>query len=45
MSEAYLIDLVRTPMGRGKMGCALSEVHPVDLGAVPVKALVVVDGL
>ncbi len=40
MAEAYIVDLVRTPMGRGKMGCSLSEVHPADLGAVPVKALI-----
>ncbi len=40
MSEAYIVDLVRTPMGRGKMGCSLSEIHPVDLGAIPVKALI-----
>ncbi|MDD9897762.1 MAG: thiolase family protein [Candidatus Melainabacteria bacterium] len=40
MSEAYIVDLVRTPMGRSKPGCSLSEVHPADLGAVPVKALV-----
>lgn len=39
MAEAYIIDLVRTPMGRGKMGGSLSEIHPVDLGAVPVTAL------
>jgi acetyl-CoA acyltransferase len=38
--EAYIVDLVRTPMGRGKSGCSLSEIHPADLGAVPVKALV-----
>jgi acetyl-CoA acyltransferase len=40
MTNAYLIDLVRTPMGRGKMGGALSEIHPVDLATVVVKALV-----
>lgn len=40
MADAYIVDLVRTPMGRGKMGGTLSEVHPVDLGSVPVKALV-----
>ncbi len=40
MSEAYIIDLVRTPMGRGKPGASLSEVHPAELGAAPVKALV-----
>ena len=38
--EAYIVDLARTPMGRGKAGCSLSSVHPADLGAVPVKALV-----
>lgn len=37
--EAYIIDAVRTPFGRGKEGCAFSEMHPVDLGGVPVKAL------
>ena len=38
--EAYIVDLARTPMGRGKIGCSLSGVHPVDLGSAPVKALV-----
>lgn len=40
MADAYIVDLVRTPMGRGKMGSSLAGVHPVDLGAVPVKALI-----
>lgn len=40
MNEAYIVDLVRTPMGRAKAGCSLSEIHPADLGAVPVKALI-----
>lgn len=40
MSESYIVDLIRTPLGRGKLGCSLSEIHPADLGAVPVKALV-----
>ena len=31
MTEAYIIDGVRTPMGR--FGGGLSHVHPVDLGA------------
>jgi len=32
-SEAVLVDVVRTPVGRGKPGGALSDVHPVDLAA------------
>lgn len=40
LKEAYIIDAVRTPMGRGKAGCSLSEVHPADLAAAPIKALV-----
>lgn len=40
MNEAFIVDLVRTPMGRGKMGCTLSDMHPVDLGAAPIKALI-----
>lgn len=39
-NEAYIVDLVRTPMGRGKAGSSLSSVHPLDLGAAPVKALI-----
>jgi acetyl-CoA acetyltransferase family protein len=31
MSEAYIVEAVRTPMGRGKAGGALSAVHPVSL--------------
>jgi acetyl-CoA C-acetyltransferase len=38
MAEAYIIDAVRTPVG--KRGGALSQVHPADLGAHPLKALV-----
>jgi acetyl-CoA C-acetyltransferase len=37
MAEAYIIDAVRTPVGR-KNG-SLSEVHPADLGAHSLKAL------
>ncbi|MDR6866819.1 acetyl-CoA acetyltransferase family protein [Microbacterium resistens] len=32
-SEAVIVDVVRTPVGRGKPGGALSGVHPVDLAA------------
>lgn len=38
--EAYIIDAIRTPIGRGKEGCAFWEMHPVDIGGVPVKELV-----
>lgn len=37
--EAYIIDSIRTPIGRGKEGCAFWEMHPVDLGGVPVREL------
>jgi acetyl-CoA acetyltransferase len=30
-NNPVIIDIVRSPMGRGKPGGALSEVHPVDL--------------
>jgi acetyl-CoA C-acetyltransferase len=38
MSEAYIVDAVRTPVG--KRGGALSNVHPADLGAHVLTALV-----
>lgn len=38
MPEAYIIDAVRTPIGRKKG--SLAHVHPADLGAHPIKALV-----
>ena len=37
MAEAYIIDAVRTPTGRKKG--ALAELHPADLAAHPIKAL------
>jgi acetyl-CoA C-acetyltransferase len=37
MAEAYIIDAVRTPVGRRNGG--LSKVHPADLGASPLVAL------
>ncbi|MGN6695272.1 MAG: acetyl-CoA C-acetyltransferase [Aquihabitans sp.] len=37
MPEAYIVDAVRTPVG--KRGGALSGVHPADLGAASIKAL------
>lgn len=38
MAEAYIIDAVRTPIGRKKG--SLAGLHPADLGAHPIKALV-----
>jgi acetyl-CoA C-acetyltransferase len=38
MAEAYIIDAVRTPMG--KRGGGLANVHPVDLSAHVLRALV-----
>ena len=38
MTEAYICDYVRTPIGR--FGGVLSSVRADDLGAVPIKALV-----
>lgn len=37
MTEAYICDYIRTPIGR--FGGALSSVRADDLGAVPLKAL------
>lgn len=37
MSEAFICDYIRTPIGR--FGGALSSVRPDDLGAIPLKAL------
>jgi acetyl-CoA C-acetyltransferase len=38
MAEAYIVDAVRTPVGR--RGGALSRVHPADLGAHSITALI-----
>jgi acetyl-CoA C-acetyltransferase len=43
MSEAFIIDAVRTPVG--KKGGALSQVHPADLGAHVLKALMARTGV
>ncbi len=39
MPDAVIVDVVRTPSGRGKPGGALSGVHPVDLAAAVLTAL------
>jgi acetyl-CoA C-acetyltransferase len=38
MADAYIIDAVRTPVGKNRGG--LSKIHPADLGAHVLKALV-----
>jgi acetyl-CoA C-acetyltransferase len=37
MTDAYIVDAVRTPVGR--RGGGLSQIHPADLGAHPLRAL------
>ena len=43
MAEAYLVDAVRTPVGR--RGGALAAVHPADLGAHVIASLLARTGL
>ena len=38
MPEAFIVDAVRTPVGR--RGGGLSQIHPADLGAHSLSALV-----
>ena len=40
MQQAVIVDAIRTPMGRTKPGSALVDVHPVDLLAQLLSALV-----
>jgi acetyl-CoA acetyltransferase family protein len=39
-NEAVIVDAVRSPMGRGRPGGALSSVHPVDLLSQVLAALI-----
>ncbi len=43
MPEAYIVDAARTPVG--KKGGGLSQVHPADLGAHAIKAVVERSGI
>jgi len=43
MSEAYIVDAVRTPVGRKKG--SLAHLHPADLGAHPLRALIARTGI
>ena len=45
MQEAVIVDVVRTPAGRGKPGGALSSVHPVDLAAHVLTSILERNGL
>ncbi len=42
---AVIVDAVRTPSGRGKPGGALSGIHPVDLAAFVLRAVLERNGL
>jgi len=45
MPTAVIVDVVRTPSGRGKPGGALSGVHPVDLAAGVLQTMLERNGL
>lgn len=45
MNEAVIVDAVRTPIGKGKPGGALHDVHPVDLHAHAIRELVARTGV
>jgi acetyl-CoA acetyltransferase family protein len=45
MGSAVIVDAIRSPMGRGKPGGALSGVHPVDLLAQMLTAVVQRNGI
>ncbi|WP_106815203.1 thiolase family protein [Microbacterium timonense] len=45
MAQAVIVDVVRTPSGRGKPGGALSGVHPGDLAAGVLTGLLERNGL
>ena len=45
MPRAVIVDVVRTPAGRGKPGGALSGIHPVDLAAGVLTSVLERNGL
>ncbi|TYL55501.1 thiolase family protein [Nocardioides sp. BGMRC 2183] len=45
LSPAVIVDVVRTPSGRGKPGGALADLHPAELLATTLRALVERTGL
>jgi acetyl-CoA acyltransferase len=40
MTGAFIVDAVRTPVARGKVGGAYADIHPVDLHAHVLRTLV-----
>lgn len=45
MPEAFIVDAIRSPMGRIKAGGAFTELHPVDLLSQVLRALVERNGI
>jgi len=45
MTNAVIVDIVRTASGRGKPGGALSSIHPVELAATVLRSLLERNGL
>lgn len=45
MRDVYIVEAMRTPIGRGRDDGALHEIHPVDLLAVTLNALVERSGI
>ena len=45
MSVAYLVDVVRSPFGKGRAGGRLANAHPVDLFAQVLQALIARSGI
>ncbi|MGO1885058.1 MAG: acetyl-CoA C-acetyltransferase [Citricoccus sp.] len=43
MTEAYIVDAVRTPVGR--RGKGLAHVHPLDLAAAPIREIIARAGI
>ncbi|MFW0790505.1 thiolase family protein [Gordonia sp. CPCC 205333] len=45
MRDAVIVDAVRTPVGKGKVGGGLAGIHPVDLHAHAIRELVTRTGI
>jgi acetyl-CoA acyltransferase len=40
MRDAVIVSAVRSPVGKGKVGGALVDIHPIDLSAAVIEAAV-----